>query len=183
MNLYLPEDIAVIDICEVEERFHSRLNAKGKTYCYQVVNSAVPHIFERRYAIQIEEKLDVPAMRRAAELLSGTHDYRAFTSLKKSKKSTVRTVDSIRIEESEALPGLSGDRARKLTFTFSGDGFLYHMVRIMMGTLLEVGLHKREAEDIPAVFDEGRRERAGELVPAKGLTLMEVRYLCRKEEK
>lgn len=183
MNLYLPEDIAVIDICEVEERFHSRLNAKGKTYCYQVVNSAVPHIFERRYAIQIEEKLDVPAMRRAAELLSGTHDYRAFTSLKRSKKSTVRTVDSIRIEESEALPGLSVDRARKLTFTFSGDGFLYHMVRIMMGTLLEVGLHKREAEDIPAVFDEGRRERAGELVPAKGLTLMEVRYLCRKEEK
>ena len=82
-----------------------------------------------------------------------------------------------KIEESEALPGLSGDRARKLTFTFSGDGFLYHMVRIMMGTLLEVGLHKREAEDIPAVFDEGRRERAGELVPAKGLTLMEVRYL------
>ena len=122
-------------------------------------------------------------MRRAAELLSGTHDYRAFTSLKKSKKSTVRTVDSIRIGESEALPGLSVDRARKLTFTFSGDGFLYHMVRIMMGTLLEVGLHKREAEDIPAVFDEGRRERAGELVPAKGLTLMEVRYLCRKEEK
>ena len=183
MNFYLPEDIAVIDIREVEERFHSRLNAKGKTYCYQVVNSTVPHIFERRYALQIEEELDVPAMRRAAELLKGIHDFKAFTSLKKSKKSTVRTVDSIQIEEGGTLPGFSGNRAKKITFTFSGDGFLYHMVRIMMGTLLEVGLHKREADDIPAIFDEGRRERAGDLVPAKGLTLMEVRYSCRKEEK
>lgn len=166
MNLYLPEDIAVIAVREVQERFHSRLNARGKTYLYRVINSAVPHVFDRRYAWTVEEKLDVDAMRRAAALMEGTHDYKAFTSLKKSKKSTVRTVESIRIES-------AGDEIR---FTFSGDGFLYHMVRIMTGTLIEVGLHKKKPEEITGIFEKGLRENAGDLVPAKGLTLMEVRY-------
>ena len=166
MNFYLPEDIAVISIEEVPERFHSRLNAKGKTYLYRVINSPVPHIFDRKYAWTVEEKLDVDAMRKAAAFLEGTHDYKAFTSLKKSKKSTVRTVERILIEEVED----------EIRFTFNGDGFLYHMVRIMMGTLIEVGLHKKKPEEITGIFEKGRRENAGELVPAKGLTLLEVRY-------
>ena len=166
MNCYLPEDIAVISIEEVPERFHSRLNAKGKTYLYRVINSPVPHIFDRKYAWTVEEKLDVDAMRKAAAFLEGTHDYKAFTSLKKSKKSTVRTVERILIE-------CVDDEIR---FTFRGDGFLYHMVRIMMGTLIEVGLHKKKPEEITGIFEKGLRENAGELVPAKGLTLLEVRY-------
>ncbi len=166
MNFYLPEDIAVISIEEVPERFHSRLNAKGKTYLYRVINSPVPHIFDRKYAWTVEEKLDVDAMRKAAAFLEGTHDYKAFTSLKKSKKSTVRTVERILIEEVED----------EIRFTFNGDGFLYHMVRIMMGTLIEVGLHKKKPEEITGIFEKGLRENAGELVPAKGLTLLEVRY-------
>ncbi|MBO5114262.1 MAG: tRNA pseudouridine(38-40) synthase TruA [Lachnospiraceae bacterium] len=166
MNFYLPEDIAVISIEEVPERFHSRLNAKGKTYLYRVINSPVPHIFDRKYAWTVEEKLDVDAMRKAAAFLEGTHDYKAFTSLKKSKKSTVRTVECILIE-------CVDDEIR---FTFRGDGFLYHMVRIMMGTLIEVGLHKKKPEEITGIFEKGLRENAGELVPAKGLTLLEVRY-------
>ncbi len=166
MNFYLPEDIAVISIEEVPERFHSRLNAKGKTYLYRVINSPVPHIFDRKYAWTVEEKLDVDAMRKAAAFLEGTHDYKAFTSLKKSKKSTVRTVERILIEEVED----------EIRFTFRGDGFLYHMVRIMMGTLIEVGLHKKKPEEITGIFEKGLRENAGELVPAKGLTLLEVRY-------
>ena len=166
MNFYLPEDIAVISIEEVPERFHSRLNAKGKTYLYRVINSPVPHIFDRKYAWTVEEKLDVEAMRKAAAFLEGTHDYKAFTSLKKSKKSTVRTVERILIE-------CVDDEIR---FTFRGDGFLYHMVRIMMGTLIEVGLHKKKPEEITGIFEKGLRENAGELVPAKGLTLLEVRY-------
>ena len=166
MNFYLPEDIAVISIEEVPERFHSRLNAKGKTYLYRVINSPVPHIFDRKYAWTVEEKLDVDAMRKAAAFLEGTHDYKAFTSLKKSKKSTVRTVECILIEEVED----------EIRFTFRGDGFLYHMVRIMMGTLIEVGLHKKKPEEITGIFEKGLRENAGELVPAKGLTLLEVRY-------
>ena len=166
MNFYLPEDIAVISIEEVPERFHSRLNAKGKTYLYRVINSPVPHIFDRKYAWTVEEKLDVDAMRKAAAFLEGTHDYKAFTSLKKSKKSTVRTVERILIE-------CVDDEIR---FTFRGDGFLYHMVRIMMGTLIEVGVHKKKPEEITGIFEKGLRENAGELVPAKGLTLLEVRY-------
>lgn len=166
MNTYLPEDIAVIAISEVPERFHSRLNAKGKTYQYRVLNSSIPHIFDRRYVYELPGELDMEAMKQAAQLLCGTHDYRAFTSNKRSKKSTVRTVESIDIER-------IGDEIR---FTFKGNGFLYHMVRIMMGTLLEVGMHERDVAQMQRLLNEGTREDAGMLVPAKGLTLVEVRY-------
>lgn len=166
MNEYLPEDIAVIRAEEVPERFHSRLNARGKTYRYRVLNSDIPHIFDRRYVYELPEELDMDAMRRAADALCGTHDYKAFTSNKRSRKSTVRTVESIEIERIED----------EIRFTFKGNGFLYHMVRIMMGTLLEVGMHKREAAQISGLFEAGTREDAGMLVPAKGLTLVEVRY-------
>lgn len=166
MNEYLPEDIAVIEAVEAPERFHSRLNAKGKTYCYRVLNSDIPHIFDRRYVYILPEKLDMEAMRMAAEKLCGTHDYRAFTSNKRSKKSTVRTVESIAVER-------IGEEIR---FTFKGNGFLYHMVRIMMGTLLEVGEHKRDAAQVEGLLSAGKREEAGYLAPAKGLTLVEVRY-------
>ncbi len=176
MNFYLPDDIAVISVKEVEMRFHSRLNAKGKTYRYRVINTNVPHVFERRYVHVVEEKLDVEAMVRAAAYLEGTHDFKAFTSNKRSKKSTVRTVDSIRIERVSSGFGFDKDDKDEIRFTFSGNGFLYHMVRIMAGTLLEVGLHKREPEEMPAILSSKNRECAGELAPAKGLTLMEVRY-------
>lgn len=166
MNAYLPEDIAVIHAEEVPERFHRRLNAKGKTYLYRVLNSDVPHIFDRRYVYVVPDALDMDAMRRGAEVLCGTHDYRAFTSNKRSKKSTVRTVDSIDVER-------CGDEVR---FTFKGNGFLYHMVRIMVGTLLEAGMHKRDVEQIKGLFDAGTREDTGFLAPAVGLTLVEVRY-------
>ena len=166
MNSYLPEDIGVLSVEEVPERFHSRLNAKGKTYCYQVINSEIPRVFERRYAYCFAEKLDDDSMRKAAAYLCGTHDFAAFTSAKKSKKSTVRTIDEIRIER-------EGDM---LCFTFSGNGFLFHMVRILMGTLLEVGAGKRIPEDIQGILESKNRSMAGALVPAKGLTLVEVRY-------
>lgn len=166
MNRYLPEDIAVIDIKEASERFHSRLNVKGKTYQYRVINSRVPHIFDRRYTCVVEEALDMEAMKEAAQILCGTHDYRAFTSNKRSRKSTVRTVDFISIEK-------EGDEIR---FTFRGNGFLYHMVRIMTGTLLEVGLHKRDAAQTGKLLETGTREDAGYLAPAKGLALVEVFY-------
>lgn len=166
INSYLPEDIAVISIEEASERFHARLNATGKTYRYRVLNSSVPHIFERRYVWQVPEKLDMEAMRKAASCLEGTHDFKAFTSAKKGKKSTVRTIDSIEIDR-------CGDEIR---FTFCGDGFLFHMVRILMGTLIEVGKKNRSPEEIPAILESGLRENAGPLAPACGLALMEVSY-------
>lgn len=112
------------------------------------------------------EELDVEAMGRAASLLCGTHDYKAFTSNRRSKKSTVRTVERIDVER-------VGDEIR---FTFVGSGFLYHMVRIMVGTLIEVGRQERETEQVGRLLDEGVREDAGFLAPAKGLTLVEVYY-------
>lgn len=166
MNQYLPEDIAVTAIEEVDMRFHSRLNAKGKTYCYRVLNTEVRHIFDRRYVYMVPEPLDLKAMEKAADYLIGTHDFKAFTSTKRGKKSTVRTIYNIDIKCVK----------KEIIFTFYGNGFLYHMIRIIMGTLLEVGKLKRTPEEIEFILASGKRENAGELLPAKGLTLMEVHY-------
>lgn len=165
-NRYLPEDIAVVEVSEAAPRFHSRLNAAGKCYCYRVLNSEIPNVFWRRYAQEVPERLDVEAMRQAAELLLGEHDFKSFTSAKKGKKSTVRRIDEIRIEREGDL----------LTFTFVGNGFLHHMIRILMGTLLEVGMGKRMPENMPDILEARNREKAGPLMPAKGLTLMKVFY-------
>lgn len=179
VNQYLPEDIAVISVKEAAERFHSRLNATGKTYCYQLIVSDIPHVFERRFAHRIEAEPDIAAMEKAAGYLLGTHDFAAFTSAKKSKKSTVRTIDSITFTKeyssAQYLP-MCRQEPDLLKITYSGDGFLYHMVRIMTGTLIEVGLHRRSPEEISEILLSGKRECAGALAPAKGLTLMEVRY-------
>ena len=166
MNQYLPEDIAVVEIEEVSERFHSRLNAKGKQYSYRVWNSSIPNVFWRRYAHTVEQPLDINAMRRASRYLLGEHDFKSFTSTKKGKKSTVRNIESIEIVQDGDL----------LTFTFKGNGFLYHMIRILMGTLLEVGIGSRTAESIPQVIAAKDREQAGALVPGKGLVLERVFY-------
>ncbi|MCI8613736.1 tRNA pseudouridine(38-40) synthase TruA [Parablautia intestinalis] len=176
MNFYLPEDIAVISVKEVSERFHSRLNVKGKSYCYRVVQTEVPHIFDRKYAHFMKEDLDVAAMEKAAEILVGTHDFKAFTSSKKGKKSTVRTIEKIEIKKTVSASMRMQNVQDEIRFIYSGNGFLYHMVRIMTGTLLEVGTHKKRPEEVAEILDSGLREKAGELVPAKGLILMEVRY-------
>ena len=166
MNRYLPEDIAVLSVEEVHERFHSRLHAKGKVYRYQVINSKVPSVFDRRYSYRLEDTLDVEAMRQAAKYLTGTHDFKSFTSAKRGKKSTVRTITAIEITK-------KGDM---ISLTYSGDGFLYHMVRILTGTLIETGLGQRKPEDMERILMAKDRERAGYLVPAEGLTLISVQY-------
>lgn len=166
INEYLPQDIAVIEVAEVAPRFHSRLNACGKRYCYRVINSEIPNVFWRRYALEVPQKLNIKAMEEAASYLLGEHDFKAFTSAKKGKKSTVRRIDKITIEKKSDI----------LTFTFVGNGFLHHMVRILMGTLLEVGKGERAPRQLEEVLLSQSREKAGTLVPAKGLTLMEVFY-------
>lgn len=166
INRYLPEDIGVIDICEMPERFHSRLNAKKKTYVYRIWNSPLPCVFERRYVYELEELLDISAMQKAAACLIGKHDFKAFTSTKRSKKSTVRTIERIDMEK----------RGNELVLTYQGDGFLYHMVRILTGTLIEVGMHKRDEHSVQMLLEKGTRELSGTLVPAKGLCLVAVEY-------
>ena len=166
LRRYLPADIGAIRLERAEPRFHARLSCTGKTYVYRIWNSDLPNVFERNYLYHLHEPLDLAAMVQAAEDLCGTHDYRAFCSLKKFKKSTVRRVESITIQ---AL-------GPELRFTLSGDGFLYHMVRILVGTLLEVGRGHLRPEDMADILASQDRRRAGETVPACGLCLEEVRY-------
>ena len=165
LRRYLPEDIGIYSCREVSPRFHARLNALEKTYRYRVWNSELPCVFERRYVAQMPEELDVEAMHRAAQLLLGTHDFSAFCANKKMKKSTVRTIKAFSVERVGS----------EIHFTVTGNGFLHNMVRILVGTLIEVGRGEREMESIPELFG-ARREQAGFLAPGKGLCLMEVRY-------
>ncbi len=166
LRQYLPADIGAVSLEEAPPRFHARLSCTGKTYVYRIWNSPLPNVFERNYLYFLHEPLDIPSMRDAAEALTGTHDYRAFCSLKRYKKSTVRTVDSIEIKE----------LGPELRLTFSGDGFLYHMVRILTGTLLAVGRGELRPEDMADILAGRDRAKAGETVPACGLCLTEVRY-------
>ena len=165
LRRYLPEDIGIYSCREVSPRFHARLNALEKTYQYRLWNTAAPCVFERRYVAVMEDRLDLERMRAAAQALIGTHDFSAFCANKKMKKSTVRTIKSFDIERGE----------NEIRFTVTRNGFLHNMVRILVGTLVEVGRGEREADSIPALFG-GKREAAGFLAPGKGLCLMEVRY-------
>ena len=165
LRRYLPEDIGIYSCKETHPRFHARLNCKGKTYRYRVWNSDAPCVFDRRFVYILPEKLDVEQMEKAAGYLLGEHDFSAFCANKKMKKSTVRRIDDITINRT----------GEELVFSFTGNGFLYNMVRIMVGTLLEVGQHKREPDTIPQLFG-AKREQAGPLVPAQGLCLTEVTY-------
>jgi len=165
LRRYLPEDIGIYSCKEAAERFHARLNAKTKTYAYRIWNSETPCVFDRRFVYAFSDALDLEKMQQAAKLFLGEHDFSAFNANKKMKKSTVRRIDSLEIFR-------EGEEIRIIV---TGDGFLYNMVRIIVGTLIEVGLGKRNADSIPALFG-AKREEAGYLVPAQGLCLMEVNY-------
>lgn len=166
LNRYLPEDIAVIKLMRVPQRFHSRLNAVEKTYRYRIGTAGEKHVFERKYLYRIEEPLNVEAMRAAAGALVGTHDFMSFCANKRMKKSTSRSIYQIKIQE---LPG-------EIRMDVTGNGFLYHMVRILAGTLIEVGLGKRAPESMQEILDKKDRAAAGATAPAQGLTLVRVKY-------
>lgn len=163
---YLPDDIGAVSLTEAAPRFHARLNAREKTYVYRVWNSDAPNVFEHRYMYVFPAPLDLDEMRRAAAYLCGEHDFLAFCSLKKMKKSSVRTIYKIEIDK-------IGDEVR---LAYTGDGFLYNMVRILTGTLLEVGTGARRADEMPEILASLDRSSAGETAPAQGLTLWEVKY-------
>lgn len=165
LRRYLPEDIGIYSCEEAAERFHARLHAKQKTYRYSIWNSDAPCVFERRYCTVIPDQLNVEQMRRAADLLLGEHDFAAFCTRAKGKKSTVRCLQRIQIEKNENM----------LTISITGDGFLYNMMRILSGTLIEVGRGERSASSVAELFS-GKRADAGFLAPAQGLCLMEVTY-------
>lgn len=166
LRSYLPEDIGALALEEAEPRFHARLSCTGKTYLYRIWNSEAPCVFERRWVYPFPTALDTAAMERAAALLTGTHDFSAFCANKHMKKTAVRTLRQIEIRRA----------GEELQLRFTGDGFLYHMVRILVGTLLEVGTGERDAAEMPAILEAKDRSQAGFTAPAQGLTLWEEYY-------
>ena len=165
LRRYLPEDIGIYSCRNVSPRFHARLNAKTKTYQYRVWNSNEPCVFERKFVYIDPRQLDLERMQEAAACFLGEHDFSAFCANKRMKKSTVRYIEKLQIQRS----------GNEVVFTVTGNGFLHHMVRIMVGTVLEVGRGERNAESIKDLFG-AERSCAGALVPACGLCLMEVTY-------
>ena len=166
VNHYLPEDIGVVAMEEAPERFHARLSAVRKTYVYRIFNSSMPNVFERKWMYTIEKPLDIEAMRQAIKYLTGTHDFAAFCTNHGKKKSTVRTIYQIEIVKEK----------EEVDIRVTGNGFLHNMVRIIVGTLTEMGQGTRKPEEIPVILDTKKRENAGITMPSKGLTLWSVEY-------
>ncbi len=165
LQRYLPEDIGIYSCSEVSDRFHARLNAKTKTYCYRVWNSPQPCVFERRFVAIDRRQVDLEAMRRGAKRFFGSHDFSAFCTRASKTKSNVRRIDALDIRR----------QGEELQFTVTGNGFLYNMVRILVGTLMEVGEGKYPPEAIEEMFTKHRAD-TGMTMPACGLCLMEVSY-------
>ena len=165
LRRYLPEDIGIYSCKDCSPRFHARLNAKEKTYRYRIWNSEMPCVFERRFVALMPGEMDVQSMKKAAELFCGEHDFAAFCGNPKFKKSTVRFIRSLEVNRV----------GEEIQISVTGNGFLHNMVRIIVGTLLEVGRGERDADSIPELFG-GKRAQTGFLAPPQGLCLMEVEY-------
>lgn len=164
INHKLPEDIVILKSEEVDSKFHSRYCSKGKMYSYTILNRNERAAIGRNYAYQYGRNIDIEAMKKAAVYFLGKHDFSAFKSTGSSVKDNVRTITEVQVEK-------DGDYIK---IYVSGDGFLYNMVRIMVGTLLEVGEKKINPEYIKEIIGAKDRNRAGKVVPAKGLCLEKV---------
>lgn len=166
LNRYLPDDIGVLSVQKAAPRFHSRYNASSKHYRYRIGTNRAAHVFDRKYVYEYEGKLDVAAMKVATIKLRGEHDFSSFNGNSRMKKSRVKTIYNIRITETED----------EIDLDFFGSGFLQYMVRILVGTLIEVGEGKRDPQSIDSLLEARDRRLAGPTAPACGLILEEVRY-------
>lgn len=170
LNSRLPEDVRVKRVWEAGASFHARFSARGKVYRYTVLNSRVARPLLRASTYHCPDRLDISRVRRAARLLTGRRDFRAFEGARNRQKNAVRTLRRLRVKK----------RGELLEFELEGDGFLTHMVRNVVGTLLEVGRGKLAVEELPRILRSRDRRQAGPAVPAKGLVLQEVRYATRE---
>lgn len=174
-NKALPEDIRITCVQQVPNTFHSRYSSLGKTYVYRLDAGSVRNIFERKYSWRIEEDIDSGAMQKAARYLIGEHDFRAFCTDAKEMPYTVKNIYSIEFHENysclqnKKIPGI-------IEIEYRGSGFLYNMVRILTGTLVDIGLGKFRPDDIVKMLSAGVRSGTGQLAPAKGLLLKNVEY-------
>ncbi|MCQ2420516.1 MAG: tRNA pseudouridine(38-40) synthase TruA [Clostridia bacterium] len=166
MNHYLPEDICVSEVKEAADRFHARYRAVGKLYTYTCYVGNTKPVFNRKYVTTLDFLPDVAKMQQAAQYLVGEHDFRSFCANPQMKKTTVRIVDSIEITR----------RKEYIYFDFHGTGFLQNMVRILVGTLLEVGAGKIPPEQVKEIMEAKNRVLAGPTAPPQGLCLQKVDY-------
>ena len=167
LNAHLPEDIVIQESMEVSSDFHPRYCDTRKTYEYRIYNATFPLPTNRRYSHFVYYDLDLEAMRKAASYLIGTHDFASFCSANTQVKDTIRTIYHIEIEKEREL----------IVIRIKGNGFLYNMVRIIAGTLIQVGTHQWETERVLEALTKKDRQAAGPTAPAKGLTLVEIEYL------
>ena len=172
LNSELPPDIICKKAERVADDFHARYDARGKKYCYRLTNNRFPSAFSRRYVYNIYQQLDIDKMKHNLQALKGRHDFTTFSSSKAEVKDTFRTIKQISFTSRKAVYPSAGT---EYLLTVEGDGFLYNMVRIIAGSLIEVGLGKLEP-DYGAILASGDRRQAGFTAPAKGLTLVEVYY-------
>ncbi len=163
---FLPEDIVVKSVEEVDERFHAQHNMKSKTYVYSITKGKFRNVFNRKYSFHSDERLDLTQMRNASEYLIGTHDFQSFTSLKEGSKSTVKTINSLDIIENGMV----------IEIVINSNDFLLHMARLIAGALIEVGKNKMKAADIQKILAEKKRTEAIPMAQPKGLCLREVQY-------
>ena len=167
LHEFLPEDISVISLRDVSDRFHSRLNAISKTYVYTIDNNRFANVFIKKYAYHVEGQLNIEKMKEASKYFIGTHDFKGFSGVKdKSKKSTVRTINYINITEKDNI----------IKIEYNGNGFLINMVRILSGTLINVGKGQIEPEYIKKMLQSKQRSELAVKAPAKGLCMKEVNY-------
>lgn len=165
LNKALPQDISIIDVKLVPERFHARYHAKDKTYLYKIWNGEYSNPFMRKYSMHVEKKLNVARMEKASQYFLGEHDFTAFSNAKSKKKSMVRVITSINVEEIDGF----------IQIRVQGNGFLHNMVRKIIGVLVEIGLGKKEPEDIPIIIDSKERQ-VGLMADARGLYLEKIDY-------
>lgn len=166
LNRFLPRDIAVLEVAEVPERFHSSFNAKAFSYVYKITMGEVSSVFDRKYNYYSFHKLDILKMKQAAKHLIGKHDFKAFSDNRRMKKSTERTINRIDI-----YSGID-----EVQITIEADDFWPNMARIIVGTLMDIGEGKKEPDDMKEILESKNRDNAGETAEAKGLFLQEVFY-------
>ena len=167
INSNLRKSIRVINAEEVEENFHSRLSCKRKTYRYVLNNSEFASAIYRNLETHIPQKLNIEKMKQAIKYFEGEHDFKAFKASGTSSKSSVRTIYRAEVIE---MPN------NRIYIELTGNGFLYNMVRIIAGTLVDVGIEKTKPEEIPDIIVKGKRELAGKTLPPNGLYLVQVEY-------
>ena len=166
LNRYLPNDISVVEVSLVHDRFHARYNAKDKTYLYKIWNEGYTNPFMRKYSMHIEKKLNTGEMKSASQYFIGKHDFTTYSNAKSKKKSMVREIYTIEIKEEGSF----------INIRVKGDGFLYNMVRKIVGTLIEVGLGDIDARSIPSIMESKERIRTGRMADAEGLYLEKVEF-------